>query len=256
MRSNSPLVPVRFRRELGRVRDELEVTLRQAWAWLQRRWPALLGLALALYLFTHRDITVDFAMAKVDPGGTWLWTMSERTALTEAEEGPRNISQLTGHHSAEAEDEQADKRRRQLAYVAEYADLAEEEMRRFRIPASITLAQALLESDIGRSRLARENRNHFGIKCFSRTCEAGHCSNFSDDSHKDFFRIFGSAKESFRAHSQLLRKPRYERLFQLDKHDYEGWARGLSRAGYATDPRYSEKLIKLIEELDLDQYDR
>jgi flagellum-specific peptidoglycan hydrolase FlgJ len=126
---------------------------------------------------------------------------------------------------------------------------------RFGIPASITLGQGLLESDAGGSPLSTTANNHFGIKCFSRSCRRGHCKNFTDDSHKDFFRVYASDWESFRAHSQLLQAGRYRRLYKLGKKDYTSWALGLSKAGYATDKKYAQKLIHLIEDLDLFQYD-
>ena len=149
------------------------------------------------------------------------------------------------------------KRQQQLAYLDRYAALAVSEMQTSGIPASVTLAQALLESNVGKSTLATHNHNHFGIKCFSRKCRKGHCSNFTDDSHKDFFRIYPDAAESFRAHSRFLRDgKRYRTLFELSPTDYKAWAYGLKKAGYATDKRYAEKLIRLIEELELDRYDR
>ncbi len=148
------------------------------------------------------------------------------------------------------------KRQKQQAYVDRFAKAAQAEMQRYGIPASIILAQGLIESDAGESRLALENNNHFGIKCFSRTCRKGHCSNYTDDSHKDFFRIYKSTWESYRAHSHLLQADRYRNLYTLDKKDYKGWAMGLKKAGYATDKYYGEKLINLIEELNLQKYDR
>lgn len=147
------------------------------------------------------------------------------------------------------------RRERQLDYIEKYLPLAKEEKRKYKIPVSITLAQGLLESNIGDSRLATENNNHFGIKCFSRTCRRGHCTNFNDDHHKDFFRKFNTVGESFHAHSKLLQKPRYNALFKLKITDYKGWAHGLKKAGYATDPRYGPKLIRIIEDLDLHKYD-
>jgi flagellum-specific peptidoglycan hydrolase FlgJ len=141
----------------------------------------------------------------------------------------------------------------QKAYIERFASVAQKEMQKFGIPASIKLAQGLLESQAGKSPLAVKNNNHFGIKCFSKTCKKGHCSNFSDDSHKDFFRVYTSAWESYRAHSEFLQKDRYKHL-QEKKH-YKDWANGLQEAGYATDPQYAEKLIRLIESLDLQQYD-
>lgn len=148
------------------------------------------------------------------------------------------------------------KRQKQQAYVDRFAKAAQMEMLKYGIPASIILAQGLIESDAGESRLAMENNNHFGIKCFSRTCRKGHCSNYTDDSHKDFFRIYKSTWESYRAHSHLLQADRYRSLYKLDKKDYKGWAMGLKKAGYATDKYYGEKLINLIEDLNLQKYDR
>ena len=140
-------------------------------------------------------------------------------------------------------------------YVARYLDIAKDEMREYGIPASITLAQGLLESDAGESSLARQSNNHFGIKCKSR-CLGCTCRNYSDDEIYDMFRVFESPKESFREHSLLLTGQRYSRLHQLPRTDYKGWARGLKAAGYATDPRYAEKLIQIIEALSLYQYDK
>lgn len=145
--------------------------------------------------------------------------------------------------------------KKQLAYVERFAKVAQEEMEKFKIPASVTLAQGLIETNAGASSLATKNNNHFGIKCFSKKCKRGHCSNFSDDSHKDFFRQYKSSWESFRAHSKLLTYKRYKHLSKLDPTDYKGWAVGLRKAGYATDKEYHNKLIRLIETLHLDKYD-
>lgn len=232
----------------GRIYDEIN-----------RPYVKLLVLGAAVWMATQRQIAFNFSIGSATAS---VMQIVEDAALPVAADEPvaraRNVSQLVSHQpatQAAAPAADTDKRRRQLAYVRKYASLAREEMRAHGIPASVTLAQGLLESDIGQSRLATENNNHFGIKCFSRTCAKGHCSNFSDDSHKDFFRIYGSVKESYRAHSQLLQKDRYRRLFRLDRDDYRGWARGLRKAGYATDPEYHNKLIRLIEELDLHEYD-
>ena len=147
------------------------------------------------------------------------------------------------------------KKQKQLAYVDRFKDVARSEMKKYGIPASITLAQGLIESNAGESRLSRENNNHFGMKCFSKSCKKGHCANFTDDSHKDFFRKYATSWESFRAHSILLTGKRYRSLRNHDK-DYKKWAHGLKKAGYATDRRYAEKLIHIIEELGLDKYDQ
>ncbi len=142
-----------------------------------------------------------------------------------------------------------------LDYVDEYARVARLEMREFGIPASITLAQGLLESNAGGSRLALESNNHFGIKCKSK-CRGCTCRNYSDDDVYDMFRVFGKPLDSFREHSLLLNNSRYQFLHDLDRKDYHGWAHGLKKAGYATDPNYPEKLIQIIEELELYKYDR
>lgn len=160
------------------------------------------------------------------------------------------------HKKNESNAKRAAKRKKQLAYVKRFSKVAKTEMEKFGIPASITLAQGLLESNVGASRLATRNNNHFGIKCFSKRCGKGHCSNFTDDSHKDFFRKYRSAWESYRAHSKLLTAKRYSKLYKLKKNDYKGWATGLKKAGYATDPKYAEKIIALIEDLNLNQYDK
>ena len=150
----------------------------------------------------------------------------------------------------------AEKRKICNAYIKRFAPIAVKEMKKYGIPASITLAQGLLESNAGASKLARLNNNHFGIKCFSKNCQPGHCSNYTDDSHKDFFRKYKSAKESYRSHSLFLQRSRYKHLHQLGTKNYKDWAHGLRKAGYATDKKYAPKLIKLIEVLKLNKYDK
>lgn len=150
----------------------------------------------------------------------------------------------------------AEKRRKLDAYVKRFAPIAVKEMKQYGIPASITLAQGLLESNAGESRLAKGNNNHFGIKCFSKQCKPGHCSNYTDDSHKDFFRKYKSAEQSYRSHSEFLQRNRYKHLQKLGTKNYKEWAHGLKKAGYATDKRYGPKLIKLIEVLQLNRYDK
>lgn len=142
----------------------------------------------------------------------------------------------------------------QLAYVERFAKVAQGEYAKFGIPASISLAQGLLESEAGTSTLARKANNHFGIKCFAKRCGSGHCMNLTDDSHKDFFRKYATAWDSWRAHSQLLMKPNYKRCRDCGD-DVECWARELKRAGYATDKRYREKLLAKIQSLDLQRFD-
>lgn len=138
-------------------------------------------------------------------------------------------------------------------YIAQYKGIAIEEMNRYGIPASIKLAQALLESGNGNSTLAREANNHFGIKCTPEW--PGGKAYKDDDRRNDCFRVYERVEDSFRDHSQFLLRNRYAALFELNKDDYRGWARGLKSAGYATNPRYAELLINLIERYELHQYD-
>ncbi|MEL6969697.1 MAG: glucosaminidase domain-containing protein [Bacteroidota bacterium] len=223
---------------------------------IKRRWIGLALLVLVGWLVTHKDISVNFSMQKGEGGFITTSTSSLFYDPFEDDEvQAQNVSMSNKERLDDLTPEQREKRRKQLAYVREFHDLAEQEMERHGIPVSITLAQGLLESNIGQSRLALENNNHFGIKCFSKSCKKGHCTNFNDDHHKDFFRKFISVEESYEAHSKVLEKDRYRALFRLKSNDYKGWARGLRKAGYATDPRYADKLIRIIEDLELYQYD-
>lgn len=140
-------------------------------------------------------------------------------------------------------------------YVERFATTAIQESQQFGMPASIKLAQGLLETDAGSSKLATESNNHFGIKCRSK-CRGCTCRNYSDDEVYDMFRVFDTAWESYREHSRLLQIERYSKLKKLGTKDYEGWARGLKKAGYATDKNYDSKLIRIIESLDLHQFDK
>lgn len=140
-------------------------------------------------------------------------------------------------------------------YIRQLSPTAVAEMHKFGIPASITLAQGLIESRAGTSKLARRNNNHFGMKCFSKKCAPGHCSNFNDDHHKDFFVKYPNRWGSFRAHSLLISSGRYAKLKKHGR-DYRKWAYGLKSLGYATDRTYAEKLIGIIERYDLHQFDK
>ena len=139
------------------------------------------------------------------------------------------------------------------AYIEQYKDLAITEQERHAIPASITMAQALLESSAGVSRLATIGNNHFGIKCGKDW--TGDAMHHDDDQLGECFRKYKKPIESFEDHSLFLKRQRYAFLFQYDITDYKAWANGLSRAGYATDPTYPEKLIKIIETYDLAKLD-
>ncbi len=141
-----------------------------------------------------------------------------------------------------------------MEYIQKYSPLAISEMERSGIPASITLAQGCWESQNGNSRLATEGNNHFGIKCKAEW--KGKKIYHDDDAKGECFRKYAHAEASYIDHSNfLMAGSRYSFLFQLDPKDYTGWARGLKQAGYATDPVYSERLIKIIEEFRLYLYD-
>lgn len=143
----------------------------------------------------------------------------------------------------------------QELYIEKYAPLAVSEMYRSGIPASITLAQGMLESGNGRSELALKSNNHFGIKCHNNW--SGGRVYHDDDAKGECFRKYGHPYQSYRDHSDFLRyRDRYKFLFDYKVTDYKAWAYGLKKAGYATDPAYPKKLIKLIEDYDLHVYDR
>jgi LysM repeat protein len=143
----------------------------------------------------------------------------------------------------------------QEKYIEKYAPLAVSEMYRSGVPASITLAQGLLESGNGQSELARKSNNHFGIKCHNNW-QGGRVYH-DDDAKGECFRKYSDPSDSYRDHSDFLRfRDRYKFLFDYRVTDYKSWAHGLKKAGYATDPAYPKKLIKLIEEYNLNQYDR
>lgn len=139
-------------------------------------------------------------------------------------------------------------------YVENYKDMAVDQMRRYHIPASITLAQGICESGSGRSRLAREAHNHFGIKVGINW--TGPYIIMSDDRPDDRFRVYRTDDESYEDHSKFLRNnARYRSLFSLKETDYKGWAHGLKRCGYATNPNYAPMLIGVIERYNLQQFD-
>jgi len=142
----------------------------------------------------------------------------------------------------------------QEKYIKKYAPVAVSEMKRSGVPASITLAQGLLESRSGLSKLAKDGNNHFGIKCHKTW--KGKKQYADDDAKHECFRVYRTAEESFKDHSDFLRyNDRYKGLFELKPTDYRGWAKGLKKAGYATDPQYAQKLIKIIEDYKLYKYD-
>jgi LysM repeat protein len=141
-----------------------------------------------------------------------------------------------------------------LTYIQAFKTVAIEEMNTYGIPASITLAQGIIESGSGNSSLAKYANNHFGIKCTSEW--RGKAYYKDDDKNNDCFRVYKDARESYKDHSEFLKRKRYSALFELDKNDYVNWAKGLKQAGYATNPRYPDMLINTIEKYQLHQYDQ
>jgi|WetSurMetagenome_2_1015567.scaffolds.fasta_scaffold167716_2 LysM repeat protein len=141
------------------------------------------------------------------------------------------------------------------SYIETYKDLAMSEMKRTGVPASITLAQGMIESGLGRGSLAVEANNHFGIKCHDDW--TGPTVRHNDDRRNECFRKYRKVEESFQDHSDFLRtERRYGSLFELEPTDYKAWARGLKKAGYATNPDYANMLIRKIEQYNLTDYDR
>lgn len=140
------------------------------------------------------------------------------------------------------------------AYINQYASIAIAEMKTFGIPASISLAQAISESQAGTSPSAIQNNNHFAMKCFSKQCKKGHCSNVEEMGHKAFFIQYESAWASWRAHSQFLTSNSFKALGK--ETTYTAWATGLERLGYHSIPNYGNRLIQLIEHYQLHQLDK
>ena len=140
-----------------------------------------------------------------------------------------------------------------INYINKYAPIAVVKMQEHGIPASITLAQGILESGAGMSELARKSNNHFGIKCHSDW--TGEKVYHDDDKKQECFRKYKSVELSYEDHSQFLKKERYKKLYSLDPTDYKGWAKGLKECGYATASDYAKKLIDIIETYELYNYD-
>ncbi len=141
-----------------------------------------------------------------------------------------------------------------LDYIDLYKDIAVEQMEQHGIPASITLAQGLLESGAGSSELAKKSNNHFGIKRGSSW--TGPTTTHFDDGRTEYFRVYDSVRDSYEDHSKFLLRDRYSRLFRLSILDYKGWAHGLKSCGYATSPTYANRLISIIELYELNKFDR
>ncbi len=230
-----------FSRLMKRTKKQRKVVL----DYIGRNWSKLLVIGLLFYLFFRTDIklndnpviqkddTKNGLVEAVVSGGFWGDEKEDEDII------PINF----------LKDEEVHR------YVNRFKKIAKIEMERYGIPASVNMAQALIESGAGNSKLATKNHNHFGVKCFSRHCKKGHCSNFSDDSHKDFFRIYKSAWDSWRAHSKMIVSGRYKKLLK-NGNNYRAWAKGYKKLGYATDKKYDKKLISVIKKYKLYELDK
>ena len=178
-----------------------------------------------------------------------------RKVIVEKESSKKNKieSKIASQTIAKAEKNYTNKEKIEF-YINRYSSVARTEMKAYGIPASITLAQGILESGMGYGRLAKEGNNHFGIKCHNGW--KGKSIRHDDDAKDECFRSYKNPLRSYRDHSLfLVDRDRYSFLFKLKRKDYKGWAIGLKAAGYATDPKYAEKLISLIERFDLTRFD-
>ncbi len=210
-------------------------------------WVKISVLCVLAYVLLTRDMNFNFSLNAP--------IKAVHTSMTNYTPAPVNFNA-----PAVADEVEAEKTKRSLqdpkhlAYIKRFEKVAVAEMTKYGIPASIQMAQALVESGAGKSKLASKNNNHFGIKCFSKNCRKGHCANFSDDHHKDFFRKYETAWESWRDHSKFIVEGKYKDLLP-HRDDYKAWANGLSKHGYATDPAYADKLINIVELYDLHKLD-
>ena len=217
-------------------------------------WLKIGLLALTAFVLLKKDMRIDFAVKS--PLSIFSDEDDNRETQSVATSMAQTVAMKTGVENPYAPAEPMSLRdKRVRAFVKSYGPLAVEEMHKSGVPASITIGQALVESRCGESKLATNNNNFFGMKCFSKKCAKGHCTNATDDHHKDFFRKYKTAKASFAHHNQLITRGRYKHLKQYGK-DYFKWAKGLKKAGYATDKTYDKKIIKIIEEYKLYNLDK
>lgn len=224
-----------------------------------KKWPWLkIGLlTLAAFLLFKKDMQFNFAMKSPM---TIFSDEDDSRNISEYQSEAQSVAQTVSLKTSNANpyapaEPMSLKDKKVREFVRSYGPLAISEMHDSGVPASITMGQALIESRCGESKLATKNNNFFGIKCFSKKCPKGHCTNATDDHHKDFFRKYKNATLSFRHHSQLVTQGRYKHLKREGK-DYVKWAKGLKKAGYATDKTYDKKLIRIIEEYKLYNLDK
>lgn len=217
------------------------VFVKQHFGEVQIPWFKLSILALAAYVLLVKDMQFNIALQAPLAG-----VLADReddgnahTASFQSDLAPASIAMI--------------KDKKASAFIKKYAPTAVSEMKQFNVPASIKMAQAIIESRAGQSRLAVQSNNFFGIKCKAK-CLGCTCKNYADDGAYDMFRVFQSPMESWREHSELLQIERYKKLQRFGK-DYRQWAVGLKKAGYATDKNYDKKLIDVIEKYQLYKLD-
>ncbi|MEY3051569.1 MAG: hypothetical protein RLY31_1354 [Bacteroidota bacterium] len=230
-------------------------------AYLKAPLLKLTGLVCLAYLFVNGNISlrlssVDRQKASFLSGSTEFLAREHPTGQPSVAQGASFSGSAAVHKEEHFADRPTDSKeeRKIKAYVRRFRKVAQTEHAKYGIPASIKLAQAILESNAGSSKLATKTNNHFGIKCFSKTCGKGHCANFGDDTHKDFFRRYETAWESWRSHSEFLVSGKYRSLIQHGD-NYVAWAKGLKALGYATAAGYDDRLIALVEKYHLDELD-
>lgn len=197
---------------------------------------AVLGLLIFISCGTNRSTSSKGKKKEIDSREQYLYTKSDDIFRSYKKENKGQVNDFT------------------VAYIGTYKNIAIDKMERYKIPASITLAQGILESGNGLSTLAKKSNNHFGIKCHSGW--KGKRVYHDDDKKGECFRKYPSPEGSFNDHSKFLTgRGRYEFLFDLKPDDYKAWAKGLKKAGYATDRKYPKKLISFIETFELYKYD-
>lgn len=203
-------------------------------------------------------VLLCIAMVMISCGGSKKVTSSrtskpkpKQTVITKAERSSEKIEEE--EHTTKKPLPVLSYNNKVQRYIDEFSGIAKSEMKTYGIPASITLAQGILESGAGYGDLTQRARNHFGIKCHDWEGDRVY---HDDDRSQECFRKYDRASESFRDHSLFLKdRKRYSRLFTFKQKDYKSWARGLREAGYATDKKYPQKLIAIIERYDLDKFD-
>ncbi len=264
---------------ITQIKHFVRMNVLQGIDWVDRYWFRSVLACLALYLVFTKDINIQLnmnspsAMASSLAVNDYKAVQTGHATETTSKSGLASFfgsssTSSSAHWSSEHQHLKALFPQNDLTgtelkvgkeacqkYVKRFAKVAQTEAKKFGIPASLKLAQALLESDAGQNAKASKANNHFGIKCTKRICKKSHCANFKGDSHKDFYKKYQSAWANFRAHSKLMQTEKYKHLNELGKNNYKDWAKGLQEAGYSKDPNYGSKLIQIIDALDLFKYD-